>query len=127
VHRFIQGNLVAEECVIYTRFCSGIRELLSQEFLMPNFTNTFVALEKSKMRAVQLEGHGGPEKLRTVQTTIPQPGVREVLVRVKYASVRNYRCALLTTKPDQSPAPCRHIACPQIPVTETFAAHVAGG
>lgn len=39
------------------------------------------------MRAIAIDGFGGPEALRLVELPVPQPGPGEVLVRVAYAGV----------------------------------------
>ncbi len=44
-------------------------------------------MSNTKMQAVQIEEYGGPEVLKIVETSIPQPGDGQVLIRVYAAGV----------------------------------------
>ncbi|KAF0677200.1 NAD(P)H-quinone oxidoreductase [Profundibacterium mesophilum] len=61
------------------------------------------------MRAIRLDGHGGPEVLRPFETEVPEPGPGQVLIRLAYAGVNRpdalQRAGLYAPPPDASPLP----------------------
>lgn len=61
------------------------------------------------MRAVRIDGHGGPEVLTPFETEVPAPGPGQILIRLAYAGVNRpdalQRAGLYAPPPDASPLP----------------------